>query len=62
MWYFLWGTDWFYTLFEEIQFLDELIQNYENIHVRNIVQGEAQPGKYNRIKLGGGQAYECSSD
>jgi hypothetical protein len=34
----------------------QVIQNHENIHVRNIGQGEA------RLKLGGVQAFDCSSD
>jgi hypothetical protein len=29
---------------------------------RNIGQGEARHRKYKRLKLGGGQAYDCSSD
>jgi hypothetical protein len=33
----------------------EVIQNHENANVRNIGQGEAQHGKYKRLKLGGGQ-------
>jgi hypothetical protein len=32
----------------------------ENVH--NIGQGEAQHRKYKRLKLGGGQAYDRSSD
>jgi hypothetical protein len=36
----------------------EVIQNHENANVRNIGQGEA---KRKRLKLGGGQAYDCSS-
>jgi hypothetical protein len=38
----------------------EVIQNYENINVRNIGQGEARHRK--RLKLGGGQAYDRSND
>jgi hypothetical protein len=30
-------------------------------NVRNIRQGEAQHRKYNKLKLGGGQAYDLSS-
>jgi hypothetical protein len=38
----------------------EVIQNHANPNVRNIGQGEAQHRKYKR--LGGGQAYDRSSD
>jgi hypothetical protein len=40
----------------------QIIQHHDNIHVRNIGQGEARQRKYNRLKLGGGQAYDRSSD
>jgi hypothetical protein len=40
----------------------EVIQNHENENVRNIGQGEARQRKYKRLKLGGGQAYDRSSD
>jgi hypothetical protein len=40
----------------------EVIQNYYNENVRNIGQGEARHRKYKRLKLGGGQAYDRSSD
>jgi hypothetical protein len=40
----------------------EVIQNHENEHVRRIGQDEATHRKYNRLKLGCGQAYNCSSD
>jgi hypothetical protein len=40
----------------------QVIQHHENIHVRNIGQGEAQDRKYKILKLGGGHAYDCSSD
>jgi hypothetical protein len=40
----------------------EVIQNHENEHVRGIGQGEARHSKYKRLKLGGGQAYDRSSD
>jgi hypothetical protein len=39
----------------------KLIQNHENVNVRNIEQGEVRYRKYKRLKLGGGQAYDCSS-
>jgi hypothetical protein len=35
----------------------KVIQHHENIHVRNIGQGEARHRKCKRLKLGGGQAY-----
>jgi hypothetical protein len=41
---------------------NEVTQNYENEHVRGIGQGEARHRKYKRLKLGGGQAYDRSSD
>jgi hypothetical protein len=40
----------------------EVIQNHENEHVRGIGQGQARHKKYKRLELGGGQAYDCSSD
>jgi hypothetical protein len=41
----------------------EIIQNHENANVRNIGQGEPRHRKHNnRLKLGGGQAYDRSSD
>jgi hypothetical protein len=40
----------------------EIIQNNENVNVRNIGQSEPRHRKYKRIKLGGGQAYDRSSD
>jgi hypothetical protein len=40
----------------------EVIQNHENVNVRDIGKGEAQYRKYKRLKLGGGQAYDRSSD
>jgi hypothetical protein len=40
----------------------EVIRNYENGHVRGVGQGEARHRKYKRLKLGGGQAYDRSSD
>jgi hypothetical protein len=42
--------------------LAEVIQIYVNPNVRNIGQGEAQHRKYKRLKLGGGEAYDRSSD
>jgi hypothetical protein len=40
----------------------EVIQNHHNPNVRNIRPGEAQHRKYKRLKFGGGQACDCSSD
>jgi hypothetical protein len=40
----------------------QVIQHLENIHVRNIRKGEARHRKYKKLKLGGGQAYDRSSD
>jgi hypothetical protein len=40
----------------------EVTQNHENANVRNIGQGELRHRKYRRLELGGGQAYDRSSD
>jgi hypothetical protein len=40
----------------------EVIQNHQNPNDRNIGQGEVQHRKYKRLKLGGRQAYNRSSD
>jgi hypothetical protein len=40
----------------------EAIQNHENEHVRRIGQSEVSHRKYKRLKLGGGEAYDRSSD
>jgi hypothetical protein len=40
----------------------EVILNHDNENVRDIGQGEARHRKYKRFKLGGSQAYDCSSD
>jgi hypothetical protein len=40
----------------------EVIQNHENVNVRNIEQGEVRHRKYKRVKLGGGQALDRSND
>jgi hypothetical protein len=40
----------------------EVIQNHDNENVRNIGRGEGQHKKYKRLKLGGGQTYDRSSD
>jgi hypothetical protein len=40
----------------------EVIQNHDNENVRNIGQGEARHRKYKSLKLGGGHAYDRSSE
>jgi hypothetical protein len=40
----------------------EVIQNHGNANVRNSGQAEARHRMYKRLKLGGGQAYDRSSD
>jgi hypothetical protein len=40
----------------------EVIKNHENEHVHCIGKGETRHRKYERLKLGGGQAYDPSSD
>jgi hypothetical protein len=40
----------------------EVIQNRDTENVRNSGQGEARHRKYKRLKLGGGKAYDHSSD
>jgi hypothetical protein len=40
----------------------EIIVNHDNANVRYIGQGRARHRKYKRLKLGGGQAYDRSSD
>jgi hypothetical protein len=40
----------------------EVIQHHYNENVRTIGQGEAHHRKYTWLKLGGGQAYDRSSD
>jgi hypothetical protein len=40
----------------------DVIQNHENEHIRSVGQGDARHRKYKRFKLGGGQAYDRSSD
>jgi hypothetical protein len=40
----------------------EVIQNHENENIRDIGKVEDRHRKYERLKLGGGQAYDCSSD
>jgi hypothetical protein len=45
-----------------MQATSKVIQNYENANVRNVAQGEARKRKSKRLKLGGGHAYDRSSD
>jgi hypothetical protein len=40
----------------------EVIQNHENERVRCVWQGKARHRKYRRLKFGGGQAYNRTSD
>jgi hypothetical protein len=40
----------------------EVIQNHDNENVRNTGQGEARHRKYKRLKPGGGQENDRSSD
>jgi hypothetical protein len=40
----------------------EAIQNHEIANVSDIGKGEVRHRKYKRLKLGGGQAYDRSSD
>jgi hypothetical protein len=40
----------------------EVIQNHENEYVRGIGHDEARHRKYQRLKLGGSQAYDRSND
>jgi hypothetical protein len=40
----------------------EVLQNHDNANVRDIRTGESRHRKYKRLKLGGGQAYGCSSE
>jgi hypothetical protein len=37
-------------------------KNHENANVRNIGQGEPRHRKYKGLKLGGGEAYDRTSD
>jgi hypothetical protein len=40
----------------------EVIKNHDYENFRTVGQGEARHRKYKRLKLGGGQAYDRSSD
>jgi hypothetical protein len=40
----------------------EVIQNHENEHVHSVRNGEARYRKYERLKSGGGQGYDRSSN
>jgi hypothetical protein len=39
----------------------KVVQSHENEHVHCRGQSKAKRGKYTRLKLGGSQAYDCSS-
>jgi hypothetical protein len=41
---------------------EEIILNYVNLNARGIEHGEASYRKYKKLKLGGGQAYDRSTD
>jgi hypothetical protein len=41
---------------------EEVIQIHEYENVREVGQGEPRHRKYKRLKLGGGQAYDLSSE
>jgi hypothetical protein len=63
----MWSVSWLYNEIPDIIVFiyrqqAEVIQNHDNENVRNIGQGEARHRKYKRLKLGGGQAYDHSSD
>jgi hypothetical protein len=49
------------TIYNEVPTQLE-VQNHENEHVRGIGQGEARHRKYKNLNLGGGEAYDRSSD
>jgi hypothetical protein len=38
----------------------KVVQNDDNVNVRNIRKGETQHRKHKRLKLGGGHAHDCS--
>jgi hypothetical protein len=40
----------------------KVILNHNNENIRNIGQGESRHRKYKRLKLGGSQIYDRSSD
>jgi hypothetical protein len=40
----------------------EMTRDHENEYIRGTGQGESRHRKYNWLKLGGGQAYDRSSD
>jgi hypothetical protein len=41
---------------------EEVILNHVNPNVRGTGQGDARHKRYERLKLGGGEAYVCSAD
>jgi hypothetical protein len=40
----------------------EVIQNHKYANIRNTGQGEVRSRNYNRLKFGGGQAFDRSND
>jgi hypothetical protein len=40
----------------------QVIHNHENVHIRIIGQYEIRHGKYKYLEIGGGQAFDLSSD
>jgi hypothetical protein len=56
------NTQYIYDYITELSRQQAEVQNHENANVSNIGQGEAQHIKYKGLKLGGGQAYDRSSD
>jgi hypothetical protein len=40
----------------------QVVPKHENAHIRNVEQGKARYRKYNGLKLGGGRAYDRSSE
>jgi hypothetical protein len=55
-------TDWPTDRQAQFRQQAEVIQNHENASVSNNGQGEPRHRKYKRLKLGGGEAYDRSSD
>jgi hypothetical protein len=56
----LYNECWGYNCKNQAQ--TEVTQKHDNENIHNIGQGEARHRKYKRLKLGGGQAYDRSSD
>jgi hypothetical protein len=57
MWLWLWLWLWRWVWQQA-----GVIQNHENENVRNTGQGEQRHRKYKKLKFGGGQSYDRSSD